>query len=318
MIKFKKHMKAGQCNAMRCKEPGEHTYEPGDRPPMLLCPKHMHIVSPHLEQSAQVGATVESASLTVAEAGVASSAQVHEAATAAASDAYANATTWGADHMGATQAAARAATLAAAQPLVVNLPPVVVVPKQTAVVVPHADALALANPMLAEYNEIGPQLVNFVIDSQWGMDTAGALLKEIKGKLKKLEALRKSITQPLLQGKAAVDELFRPARKAGEAVEASLKKSIAAFVDGQRQAQVQALQAGQHATALAVEQPAMPTGVSTTTTWRWRIANAAIIPREYWAIDSVKVQVHVNAHKGQSQIPGIEVYCETGVRSAAS
>lgn len=191
-------------------------------------------------------------------------------------------------------------------------------PEQTAVVVEHAPVYALVEPMREEYSGMASQLVGFAIATQGQVDMAGELLKQVKGKIKKLDAQRKEITRPMLEAKAAVDALFRPAIDAAKSVEGILKAELAAFVAAQQQAQVAALQAGNHEAALAVTQPEMPKGVSTRTVWKWRITNVDIIPREFWVIDAAKVQTHVNAHKGQSAIPGVEAYCETGIAASAS
>jgi len=51
-------------------------------------------------------------------------------------------------------------------------------------------------------------------------------------------------------------------------------------------------------------------GASTRTTWKFRIVNAALIPREYLAIDETKIGGVVRAMKGATNIPGIEAYPE--------
>lgn len=190
---------------------------------------------------------------------------------------------------------------------------------KTAVVVEHSSVLALVNPLRSEYDDMAAQLRSaLVVNSQQRLDLAGELLKQVKGKMKHLEVERKKITKPLLDAKKAVDDLFRPATDAAALVEDILKKAIASYVDGQRQAKVAALQAGDHAGALATTEPELPTGVSTRTVWKWRIVDANLVPREYWAIDESRVQAHVSTYKGQSQIPGIEVFPETGIASGSS
>lgn len=50
------------------------------------------------------------------------------------------------------------------------------------------------------------------------------------------------------------------------------------------------------------------TGAVTRTTWKYRIVNAALIPREYLAVDEVKIGGVVRAMKGLTNIPGVEAY----------
>ena len=145
------------------------------------------------------------------------------------------------------------------------------------------------------------------------VDMAGELRKQIKGKLKTLKEQRLDITRRMIEGKGKVDSLCRPAEDEDKSVEGILKAGLAGFIEAQQEAKLEALEAGNHEAGLAVLQPELPKGVSTRTTWRFRIVNMDLIPREYWVIDSAKVQAHVNAHKGQSAIPGIDVYCDTGI-----
>lgn len=183
----------------------------------------------------------------------------------------------------------------------------------TAVTVEHSDVLALVAPLRDEYTAMGGQLVGFAVNSQETLDMVGALLVDVKGKMKALDKARQKIVRPLIDAKKAVDDLFRPATGAAKHVEGLLKAALSAYTDAQQAAQVSALAAGDHVGALAIEQPTMPAGVSTRTVWRWRVTDAALVPDAYKVIDSAAVQSHVNQYKGQAQIPGIEAFPETGI-----
>ena len=195
---------------------------------------------------------------------------------------------------------------------VVEVPPA----GATTVVVEHSDVTALVGPLAAEWEPMAAQLVGFVVNDQETVDSVGALLLQVKAKLAELEKGRMRIVRPLLDAKIAVDGLFRPATSAAKKIEGMLKGALGAYNDRQQAAQVQALAAGDHAAALAVEQPTMPAGVSTVTVWRWRVINAALVPDAYKVIDSAKVQTRVNQMKGACDIPGVEAFPETGVRAA--
>lgn len=58
-------------------------------------------------------------------------------------------------------------------------------------------------------------------------------------------------------------------------------------------------------------------GISYREVWRFRVTDAATIPREYLAVDEQKIGGVVRAMKGATAIPGIEVYPEK-VASAGS
>jgi reverse gyrase len=59
-----------------------------------------------------------------------------------------------------------------------------------------------------------------------------------------------------------------------------------------------------------IVQSAVPkvAGLAMRSTWKYRIVNEALIPREYLTIDAVKIGGVVRALKGNAKIPGIEVY----------
>jgi hypothetical protein len=52
-------------------------------------------------------------------------------------------------------------------------------------------------------------------------------------------------------------------------------------------------------------------GISFREAWKFRVVDTAKVPREYTRVDEVKVGGVVRALKGNTNIPGIEVYCET-------
>ena len=64
--------------------------------------------------------------------------------------------------------------------------------------------------------------------------------------------------------------------------------------------------------APVVVQKAVPkvSGIAMQQRWKFRIVNAALIPREYMTIDEQKIGAVVRALKDQTRIPGIEVYPE--------
>jgi hypothetical protein len=51
-------------------------------------------------------------------------------------------------------------------------------------------------------------------------------------------------------------------------------------------------------------------GFSYRANWKWRVTNAALIPREYLTTDDLKISGIVRAMKKATNIPGIEVYEE--------
>lgn len=51
-------------------------------------------------------------------------------------------------------------------------------------------------------------------------------------------------------------------------------------------------------------------GISYRDVWKFRVVNAALVPREYLTVDETKIGGVVRAMKGTVTIPGVEIYSE--------
>lgn len=58
-------------------------------------------------------------------------------------------------------------------------------------------------------------------------------------------------------------------------------------------------------------------GVSGALNWKFRIVDESLIPRKYLIVDEKTIGGVVRAEKGKTEIPGIEVYPESGARFRA-
>ena len=56
-------------------------------------------------------------------------------------------------------------------------------------------------------------------------------------------------------------------------------------------------------------------GVAFTDTWKFESVDPALVPAEYKVVDEKRVGAVVRALKGETQIPGVRVYVERGVRA---
>jgi hypothetical protein len=56
-----------------------------------------------------------------------------------------------------------------------------------------------------------------------------------------------------------------------------------------------------------------PEGISYRLNWRFRIVNPKLIPQEFYVLDEKRIQQRVNSLKGDTKIPGIEIYSEKSV-----
>jgi hypothetical protein len=178
--------------------------------------------------------------------------------------------------------------------------------------------LTALEPIRREAEENIEQLTGIQLTSQTALDAAGALLQDVKGKMKALEEQRTSATKPLLTAKTQIDGWFKPAKEALSKLETLLKRAIADYTAAQQRARLEAMAAGDHDTALAVPEPELPSGISVRSIWRWRVLNEAAIPREYMTVDVDKINKMVQAWKGQTNIAGIEVFEDSTVASRST
>lgn len=58
-------------------------------------------------------------------------------------------------------------------------------------------------------------------------------------------------------------------------------------------------------------------GMARVTTWKARVVDAALVPREYLIVNEAALQKVAAATKGAIQIPGVEMYPDHSLRSAA-
>jgi len=134
----------------------------------------------------------------------------------------------------------------------------------------------------------------------------GEALTHTKSQAKRLEEIRTGITKPLNQALRATNELFRPALRAYEDAEATIKGKIAEYMGRQRAAQEAALVAG-----LPSEAPASAAGVSTRIRKGFRVVDDAAVPREFCSPDPEKIRAHLDA--GNAAPAGVSIVDEIQV-----
>lgn len=207
------------------------------------------------------------------------------------------------------------------------------------------EAEAAASPLVAHAHAL-------VITDTASYEAAGEFRKQIKQRLGEIDATFGAASKAAHRAHVAAKDLERRARApflaADDVVEGKRlewrRRLEAAAEEARKQAvaEVEALRAraaNEAAMALAlgdtelateiVEQAAdaagdvmaaVPTatakGFAVRTSWRFRVVDAAAVPREYLCVDERKLGETVRRLKGYTQIPGVEVYAEQteGVR----
>lgn len=165
------------------------------------------------------------------------------------------------------------------------------------------------------------QVKAFTIYDQQGLDIAGSILKDVKGRWKEIEARRKTITQPMQAALKNVQALFKEPLDYYASIESMLKNKILDAQQRARAAQDAALLAVQAAhaagdraqVAVAMHQVQQaeavnPEGVGNRSTWTYAVMDEQQIPREFWIVDHAALAAYVRQTKGTVKVPGIHIY----------
>jgi hypothetical protein len=182
---------------------------------------------------------------------------------------------------------------------------------------------------------------------------AGSDLTRVKAAQKRLEAVRKAITQPLDAAKKAVMDFFRePEAKLVDA-ESRIKRAMIAYDEQQRrireeeqrkadeaarkereriEAQARkAAESGKVEKAAQLElrastvvaplihrEPPKVAGVNYRDAWKFEVTDPALVPREYLMVDESKIRKIVQALKGDTTIAGVRVWSEKQIAAGAA
>lgn len=194
----------------------------------------------------------------------------------------------------------------------------------------------------------------YSIATQEDYSAAADHLRAVKSKAKELDAMRKEMTRPLDESKAKIMDFFRRPSSMLERAEGLIKGAMsgwhskqaaiqeAARKEQQRQLDIQReanrialeleaaekLKEGRESEALAClvaveEMPTQvkmveipkPLGVSFRTVWRWKVVDFCALPDQCKMINEKVLNAMVSSTKGETKIPGVEVYSEEIVAS---
>ena len=101
-----------------------------------------------------------------------------------------------------------------------------------------------------------------------------------------------------------------------EAEERALAEAAALEANGEKELADMVLQeAAEAPPPIVVAPPTVPKqeGIAKKTTWKFRIVNEALIPREFMSPDEVKIGAIVRTQKNLTKIPGVQPYPEESV-----
>ena len=180
-----------------------------------------------------------------------------------------------------------------------------------------------ATALLAQARQVAAAVPTLTIATADEYQAAAAGLVELKGRWKVVEEKRVSLVKPLNDVVKNINAMFKPVLDSWDTTMTVVKRAMQDYQTREAEAQRKALeeaarlaqqgQTGQEFTALVAQGSAIPAkaqGISTRAIWRWRVVDAAAVPREYLCVDATKVDALVKLQQGEAKVPGIEVYRE--------
>lgn len=183
-------------------------------------------------------------------------------------------------------------------------------------------AKQLAHEHAQESAAVLLDLGEYRIRSNEEISIASESIVEAKRRWKILDDKEKEITAPLHAALKAARDLFRAPKEQYSRVEAVLKKALALHAEEEaaRNRQIMELAAQAHkqgdlrtqveALSLATDMKHAAPQISTRQVRKFRIVDAAAVPREYLMIDETAIKEAMRAWR---TVPGVEYYFETQV-----
>lgn len=142
------------------------------------------------------------------------------------------------------------------------------------------------------------------------------LLGMVQREIKELEKERTELTVPLLDAKRQVDEQFKPATTAWEAVKDLVKKKLGAAQTKRLQAAQQARKDAEDAAVMGdtqgvlaamarIPEASKPEGLTVQFEWQASVVDQYQVPREFLEISLGAVKAYCKAHTKSEEIPSV-------------
>lgn len=186
---------------------------------------------------------------------------------------------------------------------------------------PEVLAKAEVDERMTEASQWLALVSTFTIQTDEQQEQVASMLKDVKGRLKHLDAQRTTITGPLYQAWRATNELFAPPKAKLEELERVLKKMVSEYLRAKEQKNQVALQAAATAPTAyaasvaltAVAPVAPPQGVSVRKVLKMQVTQPELVPRELCSPDPQKIWKAVEGVAGVPEVPGVRFFYEDQV-----
>lgn len=166
--------------------------------------------------------------------------------------------------------------------------------------------------LAASHRDSLAALLEFRVTDAASAQFASDAAHQLRGSMKAFAAERDKAIGPLEGVVKTVRGWFAPHLKLGDEILAHLRDQLGAFQTRMEAEQRAALlQAAERSSpeevkaAVAIVSPA-PAGVQHRTTWSYEIVDRALIPAEYWVLDTKRLEAEARARKGELSIPGVK------------
>lgn len=179
----------------------------------------------------------------------------------------------------------------------------------TAIMTPAENEIKeAAAPDLEYADAVIMKLGAIEIKNQGMLDKVGELLTDVKKRYKVLETQRTDATKPLNKSLKVINGWYKPATSRLKECEELLKTKMNDYSQRLFDAKQQALQEGDHETAITTAPAELPSNMSQRTVLDYKIVEFNAVPREYLSVDHSAVKIALERDGRDLDIPGIEVY----------
>ena len=185
--------------------------------------------------------------------------------------------------------------------------------RDRSVYVSEQQALTVAETEKVEATKVVQWAASLRIDKNETAQATVTIIQDIKVQHAKVDALRRSFTDPIRLSVERLNDFFRPALESYLEAEKVLKWKVLLFQEEQAKERERLLQAAvtenpegaAHAIAVAEQHlPEKMAGMSVRTEWVGEVTDASLIPREFLCPDLAKLNAVTKAGKADPGIAG--------------
>jgi hypothetical protein len=166
---------------------------------------------------------------------------------------------------------------------------------------------ALATQAVTAAEALSTTMLSVEVDSAAKLEWAVAVGHQVREYKRSLEKERDDIAKPLRALATQHTKRWKPAIDMLQSIETHLKRQIVTFQTAERARQTAALaQAATPAEVVQAVEALAPTprGVQERESWSYEIVDVALVPREYFVLDTARLEREAREQKAAFAVPG--------------